>query len=324
MHPVSLAELAERADQFDDCAAATPDIDVFCSSTDWVLPACEALMPSRTPWLFRGPVGWVALMRGRHPRGFLYIEPLEALWGMACPLLGPEPEALVDDLARVCRERTREWHVLVLSGIPRGSALEAALHARFGRMWMLRPGGSMGHCVASLAGGVDGFLARRSRNFRRGLDRAERAAARVGIVFEPHHDHDPDALYDRVLAIEARSWKGRQGVGIDTGRMRDFYQAITRRLSQRRGLRAWLARAGDRDVGYVLGGVRGATYRGLQFSYDAELEHLSIGNLLQLRQIEELCAEGFVEYDLGMEMDYKHRWAEDTRYADVHLVMRPR
>jgi hypothetical protein len=324
MHPVSLAELAERADQFDDCAVATPDIDVFCSSTDWILPACEALMPSRTPWLFRGTVGWVALMRGRHPRGFRYVEPLEALWGMACPLLGPRPEALVDDLARVCRERTGEWHVLVLSGIPRGSLLEAALRDRFGRMWMVRPGGSMGHCVASLAGGVDGFLARRSRNFRRGLDKAGRAAARSGVVFEPHHDDDPDALFDRALAIEARSWKGRQGVGIDTGRMRDFYRAITRRLSRRGGLRAWLARAGDRDVGYVLGGVRGATYRGLQFSYDAELEHLSVGNLLQLRQIEELCAQGFVEYDLGMEMDYKHRWAEDTRYADVHLVMRPR
>lgn len=324
MHPVALEELAERADQFDDCAAATPDIDVFCSSTDWILPACQALMPARQPWLFRGSNGWVALMRGRHQRGFRYVEPFEALWGMACPLLGPDPEALAEDFVRLCRERSREWHVLVLAGVPRDSALAGALREGFGRMWMVRPGGAMGHCVASLAGGVDGFLSRRSRNFRRGLDKARRAAVRAGVEFEACHQGDPDVIYERVLAIEARSWKGRDGVGIDTGRMRDFYDRIARRLVARGGLRAWFARIGERDVGYVLGGVRGGTYRGLQFSYDADLEHLSIGNLLQLRQIEELCQEGLGEYDLGMEMDYKHRWAEQTRYADVLLVMRPR
>src|SRR5688572_32387452 len=53
-------------------------------------------------------------------------------------------------------------------------------------------------------------------------------------------------------------------------------------------------------------------YRGLQFSYDDAFAQLGLGGLLQYHQIVELCAEGVTRYDLGTEMDYKRRWAEDV------------
>ena len=58
----------------------------------------------------------------------------------------------------------------------------------------------------------------------------------------------------------------------------------------------------------------GRIYRGQQFSYDFRFEALGIGNLLQMRQIEALCAEGAVRYDMGPNlrgsMRYKDHWTE--------------
>ena len=46
-----------------------------------------------------------------------------------------------------------------------------------------------------------------------------------------------------------------------------------------------VARLDDRDVGFILGGIRGATYRGLQLSHDTGAAHLALGHLLQLHQL---------------------------------------
>ena len=67
----------------------------------------------------------------------------------------------------------------------------------------------------------------------------------------------------------------------------------------------------------------GDTYRGLQFSFDADHAHLSLGNLCQLRQVEALCAEGLQFYDLGAEVEYKQRWGERLMET-VTLVAQPR
>jgi hypothetical protein len=77
------------------------------------------------------------------------------------------------------------------------------------------------------------------------------------------------ALYAR-QAVEARSWKAREGVGISAGPMRAFYQLMLPRLCARGQQRTLFARLGELDIGYVLGAVFEGEYRGLQFSYDAE------------------------------------------------------
>ena len=46
-------------------------------------------------------------------------------------------------------------------------------------------------------------------------------------------------------------------------------------------------------------------------SYDAELSHLSLGNLLQLEMISQLCEQGIQSYDLGSNQESKRRFAEE-------------
>lgn len=320
MEPIDLAAVAE---DFDREVARTPAIDRFCSSSAWILAATAALMPPRAPYSFRGVNGYFAAMRGVHPAGFPYVEPVELAWGLASPLIGADPVGLVAEVVPLLAGR-RDWQLAIFSGLtvtgPQRRALDATLPAR----WERRRGQPTIRHVASLEGGVDGFLARRSRDLRKSLRKSLRAAQDAGMQFESVRASESEAaaLYERIQAIEARSWKSREGVGIHTGPMRAFYGAMLPRLCALGQQRTIFARLGDRDVGYILGAVMVGEYRGLQFSYDADLAQYGIGGLLQYQQVVELCAEGIARYDLGTEMDYKRRWAEEIMETEMLVIVR--
>lgn len=323
MRALTLDELDAEAVAFDAEVARAGEHGHFCSSSFWVLPAARELMPAREPWTFGGPFGYVAMMRGRHAQGFRYVEPLEASWGLACPLVGRDPGALAGAFLELVRDRAGDWDVLVVSGMIQSDPLTREVARGLARRYDLRVGPGIRRWVARLDGGLDGFLSRRSAATRRNLRRALRRTD-VELVDAPA---DPDAAFDRVLAVEARSWKGHGGVGIDAEPTAAFYRAIVRRLAARGALRLRFARRDDADVGYILGGVvarsGGTSYRGLQFSFDAEHAPEGIGNLMQIKEIEQLCAAGVAEYDLGATGDhYKRRWAERTIDHRVLLARR--
>jgi len=326
MNRVSLEELESDAAEYDAAVLETPDIDRFCTSTNWIVPAHLAFMPSRTPWLHRSELGFVAMMQGKHAQGWTFIEPLEAMWGLASPIAGSDVDSLAEAFADLCAEHEEEWDVVLLAGMPVDSRiLTATVRHMSARYEIMETGTAVRH-VASLQSGLDGFLTRRSRNFRRSARRAAKRATAAGIEFETCHLGDAsgaDAVYDRILAVEERSWKGRSGVGINQGGMCDFYCYMIRRLAARAGHRTIFARHRERDVGYVLGGTVGDTYRGLQMSYDADYRAYSLGSLCQLQQIQELCEEGTcADYDLGTGMDYKLKWAEEVVESPVLLAVR--
>ena len=321
MDPIDIAAIA---DDFDREVAATPAIDRFCSSSAWILAAASALMPPRAAFSFAGTSGYFAAMRGLHPAGFPYIEPLELAWGLAAPLIGRDPAALAAEVVTALAAR-RDWQLAIFAGLtadgPQRRALDRVLPPR----WERRRGTPTVRHVASLDGGVDGFLARRSRELRKSLRKAMRAATEAGVVFESVRGEsaaDAAALYARIQQIEAASWKARDGVGISSGPMRLFYQLMLPRLCEQGQQRTLFARLADRDVGYIFGAVFEGEYRGLQFSYDDDYAELGIGGLLQYHQVLELCADGVGRYDLGTEMDYKRRWAEDVMTTEMLVLVR--
>jgi hypothetical protein len=320
---VEPVDLGAIADDFDREVAQTPAIDRFCSSSAWILAAAGALMPPRASFSFKGEHGYLAAMRGVHPAGFPYIEPVELAWGLASPLVGRDAAALVEEVVPVLAAR-RDWQLAILSGLtvngPQRRALDATLPAR----WERRRGQPTVRHVASLEGGRDGYLSRRSRDLRKSLRRSLRGAADAGLTFESVRatESEARALYERIQAVEQTSWKAREGVGIHAGPMRGFYSAMLPRLCAMGQQRTIFARAGDRDVGYILGAVFEGEYRGLQFSYDDEAAHFGVGGLLQFHQVAALCDEGVARYDLGTEMDYKRRWAEDTMETEMLVLVR--
>jgi CelD/BcsL family acetyltransferase involved in cellulose biosynthesis len=297
---LSLDDFDGESAAYDAVVLGSAGVDFFCSSSDWILPAARGLMPARAPWLRRGQHGYVALMRNRRG-GDEWLEPLEAMWGLACPIAG-DPLPLAAELAAELGRSPPA--ALMLCGLERASPRFAALARSLQGRYQLALGPAVRRFVASLEGGVDGFLSRRTPNFRRSLTRALRRAGDLVFVADPTGD------YQRLLAVEARSWKGLDAVGILASEMVEFYRHMIPRLVRRGALRLMYAQKDGEDVAYILGGIFGGVYRGLQFSFAAGHEALSLGNLCQYHQIASLCAEGIGAYDLGAEVEYKRRWGE--------------
>ncbi|MGM0554842.1 MAG: GNAT family N-acetyltransferase [Myxococcota bacterium] len=327
MKRLSSDDFRDQLDAFDAAVRVTPDIDHFCSSSPWALSAFDALTFDHELWALAAEQadGYVALSYGDHERIGRYLQPLEASWGLCAPIVGEDVAQIVREFSEYARSVTESWDLLFLSGLVEGSPQFVELIRAFQQDHFVGLGPSMGRMSASLEGGVDGFLERRTSKFRSNIRRARRRAAEAGVEFD-YFDH-PDssdealALFDRIIAIEKTSWKGKQSAGISSGRMNDFYRKMVPRLTEREMLRVVFATVDDTDIAYCFGGVMMDTYRGLQMSYHDDFKDLSPGNIVQMEMIEALCEEGVAFYDMGQAMDYKSSWT-DEELETVALIVR--
>jgi hypothetical protein len=296
---MTLSQLEAESEAFDYTAFRTADVDRYCSSTRWILPCFEAWGGPAVPRIYRGEGGYAAFLEVSEGGRRVWTG-FDTAWEFACPLVGE----IVEAFSRACERWP--WDILLVPGIERDSALFGRLVRRLVDRFPLRRGPGVKRLQASLEGGLGAFLARRSTKFRREILRARRRAEAAGVRFE---SAGADA-FPRILGVEQRSWKGPAGEGLMVPRMEVFYRALLERLSLRGGARLLFARRDGEDLGYIFGGVRDGVYRGFQFSFAEEARPLAIGNVMQLVQIEQLCGEGVALYDLGVELDYKHRWGE--------------
>ena len=245
------------------------------------------------------------------------LTSLEAHWLFGCPLQGPDAIGLLAEALAVMSHSYGHLPALLLGGIVPGSRRARELYACCESLFTIYLAGECIQGGASLEGGLDGFLSRRSANLRSKWRKSCRRAADRGVTFErscPTDTAGADAVYTRMLAVERRSWKGVGHCGMTESPAREFYADMIRRLATRGTARVMFARHEDQDIGFIFGGMLGPCYRGQQFSYDAAWKDLSIGNLLQVEQIRWLCEEGAVRYDMGTAsgepMAYKMHWTE--------------
>lgn len=327
MPTLSLQDFESHCDDFDALILKTPGIDRFCSSTTWVLPAHHAFSSEWDTWIEHYESGYVALTESWHESLGRFRQPMEASWCLASPFATAQPRALMRDFARSCRQQVDQWNLLFLAGLVRHSPLYDALIESFGGDFFVGVGPPMARYQSDLAGGLDAWMGRRSSKFRANARRVQRGAQEAGISTLYLRDFGPQGqdwqrTYERILAVEARSWKGLEGTGIMDGPMCEFYRSMLPRLARRGALRVLFLQRDGEDVAFVFGGIMDRLYRGLQLSYDASFRELSLGNAAQLAILTHLCEEGIQTYDLGSELEYKSKWAE-TRFETVSVVVRP-
>ena len=319
--PVAL--VADRI-AFDALVDRTDGIDRFCSSTDWIVPLHRCFGTGPVVLERAGDRAALALAVLPGSPGGRLLCGLDPMWGYACPVVGPDPVAGAELVATVLRARRGRIAGVVLTGIAPGGPLAAAVARRLGRH-VAGHGEPVGRRIARLDDGLDGYLARRPRTFRRNARNATRRAGEAGVVFEwcDGGDTDPVGLVERAVRAERRSWKGRQDSGLGDPAFARFYREMAAGLAdagEGRRLRAGFAVLDGHDAGYILGAVRDDRYRGLQLAYAAEAGRLSLGNLLQLGQMERLAAEGVTHYDLGQDMAYKEVWSDELFVTDTVLL----
>lgn len=319
------ADLDRLDSAWNRAAARSPQGDLFCCRTEWQLSIQDVFFPKRQLHLRESGAALLALAERDYPGLGATLEPLDSLWLFGNALLGP---GAADLLEAFVAERTAAGYSenILLSGILPDDPLRARILRSFGRRFDLYRAKTVGVCSASLEGGLDGFLSRRSPLFRKRLRQAARRGESRRVRFERvdlGSEAEADAAFGRMLAVERTSWKGIGHCGMTEKGSSRFYHALARRLARSGTGRAIFACAEQRDIGFIFGGLAEQCYRGQQFSYAEDWSRESIGSLLQQEQIRWLEEEGIVRYDMGPVMDYKHHWTEIQIGMEV-LLMRPK
>lgn len=285
--------------------------DRYCSSPFWGVSLADAFVGKGQLFVYHEGAD-VAVFQEMDVEGGRLIMPCDVMWCLGSPILAADAS---DFLLRLCRYW--ETHGSGIRQVTVGG-LFADNPVWRSPVWTIYPCWELTACgrqVASLEGGLDGFMARRSVNFRSRLRRAVKKAESDGIEVElmPHSaDRDTTlALLERAMRVEARSWKGLAGQGVNRGQMSVFYRRMLPLLAQHGRLRGLFLTRDGRDLSYLFGAFFAGYFRGLQFSY-LETESDSLGNVGQWKMIEHLVEEGCASYDLGQAMAYKTRWAESN------------
>ena len=323
-HPVQRVRYKEQEhfEAWKSACAGRHDLDRFCSSPLWALPLNDAFAGGSPVFVYtdQDTPGEIAVFTERRVRGGVLVTPVDGMWLLGTPLLSRTPQLLLSRLVKYWATHPVEGvRQIMVSGLYPTNPLHDSDVWRHLHAWNSEPSGRM---VASLEDGMDGFMRRRSKNFRSRLRRTVKAAARDGFEVEYMPETLPQEaaqdLMRRVFAIEESSWKGKAGRGIDSGGMQRFYELMVPMLAREGRLRGLFLTRDGQDAAYLFGAFFDSYFRGLQFSYQAE-ESLGLGNVCQYHMIERLVEQGCTHYDLGQAMKYKSRWAEEEISSFTHV-----
>jgi CelD/BcsL family acetyltransferase involved in cellulose biosynthesis len=308
--------LASTCPRYDEQVATAVDIDAFCSSSRWIVPAFEAFQARSKPSVFVDDAVTLAFAESFVPRVGMCLKPPDDIWGLGCPIVTPDAELGAARLIETLSARPLGARLALVTGILESTPLLRQIVSRARNKLLLRPcQGAVRH-LAQLDDGLDGFLSRRSRKHRASLRNASRRASAAGVTFHTDRVTDEatlDLAFLRAMHVEQQSWKTLEGNGVAEGPMRVFTEQMLR-TSVMAGDAVWFtfARQNDADVGYLHGVQTGDYFRGAQMSFAENTRPLSVGNLLQFNTITALCEAGLAVYDLGSSVPYKERWAERT------------
>ena len=299
-------------------ALHTSQADPFCCLPSWQLAFHDAFIPNRRLFIAEEGGAVLAFAEQFVPPDHIYLTPLESSWFFGCPLMGKGAVALFAKALSFWAEAYQtSFPTILISGIQPGGSLGRNLFTAFNGDFTFYLHSDGVQCSASLTGGVDGYLSRRSANHRSKLKKAAKKAHAAGIAFERHIPasvEEARMVYARMIAVEKTSWKGLGHCGMAEPVISDFYAFLLERQVPFQSSRIIFALHEGKDIGFIFGGMAGDIYRGQQFSYTHDWRAYSIGNLMQTEQILWLCEEKARRYDMGPiadpRMEYKSHWTE--------------
>ncbi|MDA7921574.1 GNAT family N-acetyltransferase [Verrucomicrobiales bacterium] len=319
MRSLSYKEFCGERERFQASVAQTPEIAEFCSGAIWQQAAHDALHRTdeeANHLIIEDDDQWLAFVERDQPRIFF---PLESAWMFGCPLIG-DPARAVALLRKMPKTYTPGPVGFCIGGIRKEGQLHRELEAIRSETIQFEVFPTTDCMMIDLAGGIDPWLQRRSKKFRKSL---RQNAGLSGLQIDDANRLEPDALIARIIRLQEQTYKWREGTDIfQMKEYADFYEAIIRQLHASGELRVLFATENNEDLAYIFGGISNEIYRGFQMSYVDSAKDRGIGNALQIENITRVAAEGVTRYDLGMHSPYKERWA-DTRdaYIGVFVVL---
>lgn len=320
MRQLSCDEFRKETQVVADQVAATPEIGRFCSSPTWQLAAHDRLhrlSDDGSPhFIVEHEGNWLVFVQ--HDRQRIFF-PFELGWMFGCPLIG-DPDGAVDLLL----EAARRWLTPPVGFCIGGVRSEGRLHRRLresqDQFQHYREFPGVDCMILDLTNGCEAWLQRRSRKFRKSL---RQNTGLDGVTLELADHAPPNEIYRRIVAIERQTVRWSEGDTVyQADNYADFYRQLIDTLHASGGLRVSFASEQGNDLAYILGGVEGDGFRGLQMSFVESARSRGIGNALQLEMIRRCADDGITHYDLGMHAPYKERWADEVEpYIFVFVAL---
>lgn len=256
---------------------------------------------------------------------------LGAPWEVDRPrfIFTTDPEACAEATAQALLARRDRWDMIWFheqsAGDPgletfcRELAAHGLLHGRV-------PGS---HCpYLTLRGTWQQFLASKSQKFRKNLRAARRKLEAFGRLEYASRAGDAEqlqSLFSEYEALEARSWKARDAVGVSQSMEHlRFYRHLVDAFGGKGRFVFRSLRIDGHLVAATFGLVHGRRYYSLHIAHDAAYSACSPGTLLEALELEECFGAGLDEYEfLGGFLKNKVRWTEQMRdTVFVHLYQR--
>lgn len=175
-----------------------------------------------------------------------------------------------------------------------------------------------------LTDGYEAYMASRSSRRRSDLRRAERRLAEfgeVGIDVLRPTPHEVPSILDRAIAVESKSWKGREGSAIATREdLSRFFSRFCEMGAGTGNLRIAFLKVGERDVATQIGIVANSRFWVMKIGYDEEFKKGSPGLLLCIRLIEWSSANDLSGYEfLGSEESWVTPWSTSVKAHNVFV-----
>jgi CelD/BcsL family acetyltransferase involved in cellulose biosynthesis len=179
------------------------------------------------------------------------------------------------------------------------------------------PQNSLAYAVIGLARGYDEYMKNLSRKFRLNLNRMRSKAQREGVVVRElgPEDLSPESLPELFLALhESRFGKGTSLKSVCKSPEAWIRHLFPSLFAERR-MRVFAVLHQDRIAGLDLATATRTGMYAWNGGFLPEIAHYEPGKLLIHKAIQQCCAEGLPEYDLGwFGQQYKAHWKPAIRY----------
>lgn len=236
----------------------------------------------------------------------------------------PLAQAIADYLLRL----RRRWDSIVLFEQPLDSELVRALRTKLGEARYLVAQIEGNECpYIEVSGNWTDYLAGRTKAFRKSLKRRRAQLEGMGrLEFEATRGPDNEAALARYRAVEDKSWKRAQNLGV--ARSERHWQ-FHRRLAGCAGPAQWMRfgflKLDGQDIAATLGLLWRGRFYSLHVAHDAAQVDTSPGVVLTALELEPLFAQGDCHhYDfLGGFLSNKRGWSTGSQHTTALFGDRP-
>ena len=243
-------------------------------------------------------------------------------------LLGATDAVMAEAIADYLLRLKDRWDSIVLFEQPLDSALVSALRHRLRQAHYLTAQIDGNECpYIALQGSWADYLASRTKAFRKSLKRRRTQLEGMGrLEFESVCGPDNDAALERYRAVEDRSWKRAQNLGIARSeRHWRFHQQLARCPGAAEWMRFGFLKLDGQDIAATLGLVWRRRFYSLHVAHDAAQVDTSPGVVLTALELEPLFSEGSCDfYDfLGGFLANKRSWSTGSQRTTALFGDRP-